>query len=199
MDSVSPAKNSFPPSSSFTLGLGYGNFQTKWLTPVRNSEPSEWYLEFFDKNWKESPSISPLLDDVIELSEEMVPPFIWFFLIIPNLSPALLELEKVCSLLKLPRTHSANHAALAVRNHFYQNAWLVDCLVERFGISPEYSRIQAAANCAMRFVIPSKCCVCFLIAIFVLYTLYIKISILIETILPCLAYFFASSRERGGN
>ncbi len=52
MDSVSPSKNSFPPFSSFTLGLGYGNFQTKWLTPVKNSERSEWHLEFFDKKFK---------------------------------------------------------------------------------------------------------------------------------------------------
>ncbi len=116
----------------------------------------------------------------------------------PDLGPALLELEKVCRFLKLPRTHFANHVARAVWNNFYENAWLVDCLLERFGISPEYSRIQAAANCAMRFVIPSKCCVCFLIAIFALYTLYIEITILIETILPCLPFFFASSRERGG-
>ncbi len=84
MDLVSPSKNGFPPFSVFILGLGYGNFQTKWLTPVRNSEPSEWCLEFFDKNSKGSTSISPLLDDVIEFSEEMVPRFIWFFLIIES-------------------------------------------------------------------------------------------------------------------
>ncbi len=52
MDSVSPSKNGFLPFSGFTLGLGYGSFQTKWLTPVRNSEPFERYFEFLDKKFK---------------------------------------------------------------------------------------------------------------------------------------------------
>ncbi len=177
MDSVSPSKNGFPPFSGFTLGLGYGNFQTKWLMPVRNSEPSEWYLEFFDKKFKG-----------IYLDISLVRRRDWaqrrngasFHLLLSHhreshtsTITSALPFSNLRTSRKLSRTHSANHVALAVRNHFYQNAWLVDCLLERFCISPEYSRIQAAAHCAMRFVISSKCCVWFLISMFVFYTLYI--------------------------